>query len=216
MIHDLSKTNSVLNQFVLELRDINIQQDRQRFKRNLERIGEICAYEMSKTFEYQTVEVTTPLGCCQTSKLKEQPVIAAILRAGLPLAQGLNNFFDLSDCAYISAYRKHDQAGGFSIQLEYVACPNLNDRILVIADPMLASGASIVMILGALLKSWSPKEIHIISAIAAQPGINFVSERYPDIHIWTAAIDPELNEKKYIIPGLGDAGDLAFGTKEQC
>ena len=216
MVIDLSKNNSLLNHWVAELRDVQVQNDRMRFRRNIERIGEVAAYELSKTLRFKTVDVTTPLGIASTSLLEEQPVLGTILRAGLPLHHGLLNYFDKADNAFISAYRKHHPDGSFEISLEYLSCPDLNNRILILCDPMLATGASIVETIQAIQKTYTPAQIHIVVTIASQKGIEHVEKELgAAIPIWCAAIDPILNDKSYIVPGLGDAGDLAFGTKMQ-
>jgi uracil phosphoribosyltransferase len=216
MVIDLSKNNSLLNHWVAELRDVQVQNDRMRFRRNIERIGEVAAYELSKTMRFNTVNVTTPLGVAATPLLEQQPVLATILRAGLPLHQGMLNYFDKADNAFISAYRKHHPDGSFEISLEYLSCPDLNNRILILCDPMLATGASLVETIQAILKTQTPAQIHIVVTIASQKGIEHVEKELgADIPIWCAAIDPILNDKSYIVPGLGDAGDLAFGTKMQ-
>ena len=216
MVIDLSKNNSLLNHWVAELRDVHVQNDRMRFRRNIERIGEVAAYELSKTLQFKSVEVTTPLGIAPTQLLTEQPVLATILRAGLPLHQGMLNYFDKADNAFISAYRKHHPDGSFEISLEYLSCPNLNGRILILCDPMLATGASLVETIQAIQKTYTPAQIHIVVTIASQKGIEHVEKELgADTPIWCAAIDPILNDKSYIVPGLGDAGDLAFGTKMQ-
>jgi len=216
MVIDLSKNNSLLNHWVAELRDVQVQNDRMRFRRNIERIGEVAAYELSKTMRFSTVNVTTPLGIAATPLLEQQPVLATILRAGLPLHQGMLNYFDKADNAFISAYRKHHPDGSFEISLEYLSCPDLNNRILILCDPMLATGASLVETIQAIMKTQTPAQIHIVVTIASQKGIEHVEKELgADIPIWCAAIDPILNDKSYIVPGLGDAGDLAFGTKMQ-
>jgi uracil phosphoribosyltransferase len=216
MVIDLSKNNSLLNHWVAELRDVHVQNDRMRFRRNIERIGEVAAYELSKTLQFKPVEVTTPLGIAPTQLLTEQPVLATILRAGLPLHQGMLNYFDKADNAFISAYRKHHPDGSFEISLEYLSCPNLNGRVLILCDPMLATGASLVETIQAIQKTYTPAQIHIVVTIASQKGIEHVEKELgADTPIWCAAIDPILNDKSYIVPGLGDAGDLAFGTKMQ-
>ncbi len=216
MVIDLSKNNSLLNHWVADLRDVHVQNDRMRFRRNIERIGEVAAYELSKTLQYKSVEVTTPLGIAPTQLLTEQPVLATILRAGLPLHQGMLNYFDKADNAFISAYRKHHPDGSFEISLEYLSCPNLNGRVLILCDPMLATGASLVETIQAIQKTYTPAQIHIVVTIASQKGIEHVEKELgADTPIWCAAIDPVLNDKSYIVPGLGDAGDLAFGTKMQ-
>jgi uracil phosphoribosyltransferase len=214
MVHNLSRSNSIINQFVRELRDVEIQKDRLRFRRNLERIGEIVAYEISKTMDYHVIEVTTPLGLSEISVLTEQPIAGTILRAGLPLHQGVLNYFDHADNAFISAYRKHHKDGSFDIKLEYVSAPPLTNRLLILSDPMLATGASIVMTYKALLEKGIPKHTHIICALASLQGVEHVKSHLPsDITIWAGAIDEELTAQAYIVPGLGDAGDLAFGIK---
>ena len=216
MVIDLSKHHSLLNHWVAELRDVHVQNDRMRFRRNIERIGEVAAYELSKTLQYKSVDVTTPLGIDSTSLLEAQPVLGTILRAGLPLHQGMLNYFDKADNAFISAYRKHHSDGSFEISLEYISCPDLNNRILILCDPMLATGASIVETIQAIQKTYTPSQIHIVVTIASQKGIEHVEKELgADISIWCAAIDPILNDKSYIVPGLGDAGDLAFGSKMQ-
>ncbi len=216
MVIDLSKNNSLLNHWVAELRDVDVQNDRMRFRRNLERIGEVAAYELSKSLVYKTVDVTTPLGTDSTPLLEKQPVLATILRAGLPLHQGMLNYFDKADNAFISAYRKHHPDGSFEISLEYLSCPDLNGRVLILCDPMLATGASLVETIQAIQKTYTPSQIHIVVTIASQKGIEHVEKELgAAIPIWCAAIDPTLNDKSYIVPGLGDAGDLAFGTKMQ-
>jgi uracil phosphoribosyltransferase len=215
MVHNLSLQNSLLNQFIAELRDVEIQKDSMRFRRNLERLGEIFAYEISKTLAFETVETTTSLGIAETKQLTQQPVIGTILRAGLPFHNGLLNYFDKAQNAFVSAYRKHHKNNTFEITLEYVACPNLNDTTLILCDPMLASGSSIVLTCKALLVKGTPKHIHIVSAIASSEGIEYVKKNMPNLNytIWCAAIDEELTAQAYIVPGLGDAGDLAFGEK---
>jgi len=216
MVIDLSKNNSLLNHWVAELRDVDVQNDRMRFRRNLERIGGVAAYELSKSLVYKTVDVTTPLGTASTPLLEKQPVLATILRAGLPLHQGMLNYFDKADNAFISAYRKHHPDGSFEISLEYLSCPDLNGRVLILCDPMLATGASLVETIQAIQKTYTPSQIHIVVTIASQKGIEHVEKELgAAIPIWCAAIDPTLNDKSYIVPGLGDAGDLAFGTKMQ-
>src|SRR5688500_1667493 len=215
MVINLSETNSLLGTWISEIRDVQIQTDRLRFRRNLERIGEIAAYEISKQLEYVEKEVQTPLGISICPMLTEQPVLATILRAGLPLHQGLLNFFDRADNAFISAFRKHNRDGSFEISLDYVSCPELENRVVIIADPMLATGSSLVKTIQFLREEGRPKEIHIVVAIACTVGIEYVQRSEPNVKIWCGAIDEELTAKGYIVPGLGDAGDLAFGTKVQ-
>jgi uracil phosphoribosyltransferase len=214
MVHNLSHSNSIINQYLSEIRDIEIQKDRMRFRRNLERMGEIFAYEMSKSMEYVVKEVTTPLGIAEVPVLKDQPIVGTILRAGMPLHQGILSFFDQADNAFISAYRKHHKDGTFDIKLEYVSSPLLDNRTLILCDPMLATGSSIVMTYKALLERGTPRHTHIVCALASMQGVNHVkSHLSTNITIWAGAIDDELTAQAYIVPGLGDAGDLAYGTK---
>ncbi len=214
MVHNLSLNNSIINQFVSEIRDIQIQKDRMRFRKNLERLGEIFAYEISKTLPYENREVITPLGIATVPVLANFPIVGTILRAGLPLHYGLINYFDQADNAFISAYRRHHKDGSFDIKLEYVGSPSLQDRELILCDPMLATGASIVMTYRALLEKGIPRHTHIVCALASTLGIEYVKGNMPgNVTIWAAAIDEELTAQSYIVPGLGDAGDLAFGSK---
>lgn len=215
MLYNLSETNSLAEQFVAELRDVTIQNDRMRFRRNMERLGEIFAYEISKRLDWIDTEVTTPLGIARSKALKEQPVLATILRAGIPLHQGLLNFFDRADNAFIAAYRKHNKDGSFFINLGYLTSPPLAGRVVILSDPMLATGASLVLTIQELLKEGAPKHIHIVTAIASTIGIAHVKTNLSNVTIWTGAVDNELTAKAYIVPGLGDAGDLAFGEKMQ-
>jgi len=215
MVINLSEHNSLVACWMNEIRDINIQADRMRFRRNLERIGEIAAYEISKKLAFEPIETPTALGIANGFTLKNQPVLGTILRAGLPLHQGLLNYFDKADNAFISAYRKHNRDGSFQISLEYVSCPDLTDRVLIIADPMLATGASLVKTIHFLKNESAPAAIHIVCAIACTVGIEFVKREDPSVTIWCGAIDDELTAKGYIVPGLGDAGDLAYGNKIQ-
>ena len=215
MVINLSAEHSLMSNWVAELRHTEIQLDRMRFRRNLERIGEVIAYEMSKHMEWEEKDVPTPLGVSVCKMLKHQPVLATILRAGVPLHQGLLNYFDKADNAFISAYRKHHRDGSFEINIEYVSCPDLNERIVIISDPMLATGASLVKTIQFLKAEGDPREIHIVSAIACTIGIELVKREEPGVNIWCGAIDDELTAKGYIVPGLGDAGDLAFGPKMQ-
>ena len=214
MVYNLSKEPSIINQFVAELRDVDVQKDRMRFRRNLIRLGEIFAYEISRKMNFSLREVTTPLGIANVPVLAEQPIVGTILRAGLPLHEGILNFFDNADNAFISAYRKHHKDGSFDIKLEYVSSPALKDRILILCDPMLATGSSIVMTYKALMEKGIPRQTHIVSALASTQGIEHVKSQLPNhVTIWTAAIDEELTAQAYIVPGLGDAGDLAYGLK---
>jgi uracil phosphoribosyltransferase len=215
MIHILSEQNSIFNQFTAELRDIKIQKDSMRFRRNLERMGEIMSYEISKTLEYQTKETTTPLGIAETSHLISQPVIATILRAGLPMHIGVLNYFDNAENAFISAFRRHHKDNTFDIHVEYVSSPNLDGKTLILCDPMIATGGSIILAYKAILAKGTPKHVHIVSAISSRQGVEFVKANMPaqNFTIWCGAIDEELTAHSYIVPGLGDAGDLAFGEK---
>ena len=216
MIVNLSEQHSLVSNWVSELRDVNVQGDRMRFRRNLERIGEIAAYEISKELDWKTVEIPTPLGIHESKVLVEQPVLATILRAGVPLHHGMMNYFDKADNAFISAYRKHHRDGSFEINLQYMSSPSLEDRVVIISDPMLATGASLVKTIQYIKAEGNPKQIYIVSAIACTVGIEFVHrEAGNNIKIWCGDIDDELTAKGYIVPGLGDAGDLAFGIKVQ-
>jgi uracil phosphoribosyltransferase len=216
MITNLSTQGSLLTEWISELRNVDVQNNRLRFRRNLERIGEIIAYEISKTFLWQEREIQTLLGTHVSKVLLNQPVLATILRAGLPLHNGLLNYFDKADNAFISAYRKHSRDGSFKIRLEYLSCPPIDNRILILCDPMLATGASLVAALRWLLNNGTPSEIHIVCAIAATEGLEYVAREFGEkIYIWCGDIDDELTAKGYIVPGLGDAGDLAFGPKSQ-
>jgi uracil phosphoribosyltransferase len=215
MVVRTNSERSIVNHFIAELRDENIQKDPMRFRRNLERIGEVMAYELSKTLEYTQQEVTSPLGTAHMDLCVDRPVLATILRAGLPLHQGLLNYFDRADSAFVSAYRKHRKGeDGFEIEVEYMSSPSLEDRVLVISDPMLASGRSMVMVYKALLRLGKPKALHIVSVIASAEGLDHVKAHLPpNTRIWVAAVDEEMTAQAYIVPGLGDAGDLAYGTK---
>jgi uracil phosphoribosyltransferase len=215
MVINLSTTHSLLSNWVAELRHADIQLDRMRFRKNLERIGEVIAYEISKEMEWEEKEVPTPLGASVCKILKEQPVLATVLRAGVPLHQGLLNYFDKADNAFISAYRKHHRDGSFEISIEYVSCPDIDNRILIISDPMLATGASLVKAIQFLKAEGKPKAIHIVTAIACTVGIEYLRREEPEVKLWCGAVDDELTAKGYIVPGLGDAGDLAFGPKLQ-
>ncbi len=214
MVQIIGAKSTIFNEFIAEIRDINIQKDSMRFRRNIERMGEIMAYEISKTLTYENREVVTPLGIANVSLLKEQPVIATILRAGLPLHQGLLNYFDKAENAFISAYRKHHKDGSFTIAMEYLASPILADKELLLCDPMLATGSSIVDTYKFLLQRGKPKHTHIVAIIASAEGVEYVKKHLPEnVTIWIGAVDEELTAQSYIVPGLGDAGDLAYGTK---
>lgn len=215
MLIDLSKNNSLVNQYISELRNVLVQTDRLRFKRNIERLGEIVAYEISKRLGYKSQQVNTPLGSKAMQVLAGQPVVGTILRAGLPFHQGILNFFDGADNCFLAAYRKHSPDGSFEIAGEYVACPSLEGRVLILADPMLATGRSILNALQHIAPYGTPSEIHIAAVIAAKPGVEYLMKHQPNLNIWVTALDDELNSDSYIIPGLGDAGDLCFGEKLQ-
>ena len=215
MVVNLSKEYSILSDYVAELRDEIVQQDRMRFRRNLERIGEMAAFEISRRLPSVKKEIQTPLGSAPSNVLATQPVLATILRAGIPLHQGLLNVFDKAECAFIAAYRKHASDGSFVISLNYISCPSLENRVVIVSDPMLATGASLVKTIQFLRAEGHPSHIHIVTAIACTVGIEYVRREVPECTIWCGAIDDELTAKGYIVPGLGDAGDLAFGTKVQ-
>ncbi|MCG9880385.1 MAG: uracil phosphoribosyltransferase [Bacteroidia bacterium] len=209
----LTKQNSIVCDFLAEIRNAQVQQDRQRFRRNLERVGEILAYEMSKVLPRKSTEIQTPLGIHASNVLQEQPVLATVLRAGLPLHQGFLNYFDWADNAYVSAYRKHTHSKDFEIVVEYLASPNLQDRTLILIDPMLATGQSMYLTYKALLTKGKPKQVFVASLIASEQGIAFVQKNMPNAQIYVADVDSSLDENSYIVPGLGDAGDLSFGEK---
>ncbi len=215
MVINLSKDYSILCDWIAEIRDQSVQTDRMRFRRNLERIGEIAGYEISRMLPYEELEIQTPLGISNSKMLKNQPVLATILRAGLPLHQGLLNVFDKADNAFISAYRKHVRDGSFEISMSYITSPELDNRVLIISDPMLATGSSMVKTIQQLRSEGNPAEIHIVTAIACTVGIEYLRRALPACKIWCGAIDDELTAKGYIVPGLGDAGDLSFGNKTQ-
>lgn len=216
IINNLGKQNSIFNQYVSEIRDSVIQLDSFRFRHNMERLGAVFAYEISRTLEYVPAEVVTTLGIAEVPVLKQSPVLGTILRAGLPLHQGMLSVFDKADNAFVSAYRKHTKDGGFNIQVEYVSSPDLDDRVLILCDPMLATGASLVLSYKALLEKGKPKHTHIVTLIASTEGMDYAKRYLPseNITLWVGAIDDELTAQAYIVPGLGDAGDLAFGSKK--
>lgn len=216
-IHHLLEKNSVANTFISQLRNTSIQTDRMRFRRNIERLGEILAFELSKSLTYADREIQTPLGFATVPEIQEELVICSILRAGLPLHTGLLNYFDAADNSFISAYRHHpNNDEEFEILVEYLASPSLENKTLILADPMLATGRSFVNVLEALKKMGEPKVIHLVSVIGATEGIEYLQSVFPgNSHLWIATIDEELDEKGYIVPGLGDAGDLCFGPKMQ-
>ena len=215
MIHNLGAANSLFNQFISELRDEQIQKDSMRFRRNMERVGEIFAYEISKHLAWEQKEVTTPLGTLEVSILKNQPVIASILRAGLPVHHGFLNYFDRAENAFVSAYRKPSRIGLFEIQIEYTSSPDLTGKTLILCDPILATGSSMVLTYKELVTRSRPDHTHIVAVLASVQGVEYVKRHLDPAHytLWVGAIDEELTAEAYIVPGLGDAGDLAFGTK---
>jgi uracil phosphoribosyltransferase len=215
IIKHVSGQNSILNKFITEIRDKHIQKDSLRFRTNIERMGEIISYEMSKTLTYESKDIVTPLGVKQMNVLNDQVVLASILRAGLPLHMGVLRIFDDAENAFISAYRQHiDGSDQFNIQIDYIATPSIDGKVLVLVDPMLATGQSLIGVYKKLLQFGNPKQIHVISIIGSQQGIDFIDQNLPDnAYLWIADFDKELNDKGYIVPGLGDAGDLAYGKK---
>jgi uracil phosphoribosyltransferase len=215
IVHHLQEKNSILNKFIAEIRDVNTQKDSLRFRRNIERIGEVLGYELSKNLSYKDVFIETPLGQKKEQLSSNSVVLCSILRAGLPLHQGLLNYFDDAENAFISAYRHHpNNDAEFEIVVEYFAAPSVENKTLLLVDPMLATGQSLVSVYEAIKKQGIPKEIHIVVVIASKEGIEFIEDKFPEnTHLWIAAIDDKLNNKGYIVPGLGDAGDLAFGAK---
>lgn len=215
MVKNLSENHSLISNWICELRDVEVQNDRERFRKNLEKIGEAFAYEISKTLPWINKEVTTPLGTSICKVLKNQPVLATIMRAGLAMHNGMLNYFDKADNAFISAYRKHNSNGAFEISLDYISCPEMENRVVIISDPMLATGASLVKTLQYIREAGNPSEIHIACALACTVGIEYVQRAEPKAIIWCGDIDDELTAKGYIVPGLGDAGDLAYGAKVQ-
>ncbi|MEL7426397.1 MAG: uracil phosphoribosyltransferase [Bacteroidota bacterium] len=215
MLHLLESTPSIINRYISEMRDVNVQNDRMRFRRNMERVGECIGFELSKTLGFGDQTVSTPLGEATTPIPADEIVLATILRAGLPLHQGLLNVFDDAGNAFVSAYRRHHKDGTFEIAIEYLSCPDLNDKVLIVSDPMLATGSSMVLATQALLRHGTPKTIHFVGAIAAQQGLDYLRRHFAAAHIWLGALDEELTAKSYIVPGLGDAGDLSYGAKLQ-
>lgn len=216
MVINLSKEHSLVSNWVSEIRDIEIQQDRMRFRENLKRIAAVCGYEISKGLDWENREVTTPLGTSTCKVLQKQPVLATILRAGLAMHEGLLSFFDKADNAFISAFRKHNKSDGtFEISLDYISCPDMEGRVAIISDPMLATGASLVKTIQYIRDVGQPSEMHIVCALACTVGIDYVLREAPKAKIWCGDIDDELTAKGYIVPGLGDAGDLAYGEKVQ-
>jgi uracil phosphoribosyltransferase len=216
MIKILGEKNSILNKFICELRSVEVQNDRMRFRRNLERISEIFAYELSQQLNYSPKQVQTPLGTTDIPLPTDKIVVASILRAGLPMHQGLLNYFDDAENAFISAYRKYSKDGSFKIQFEHLSCPNIKGKVLIIADPMLATGASMILAYKALLEKGKPKHTHIVSIVASKEGVEYTRQNLTSKNatLWLGAVDDELTVKSYIVPGLGDAGDLAYGGKE--
>ncbi len=214
-VHYIGKNNSILTKFISEIRNTAIQKDSLRFRRNIERIGEILGYELSKNLSFSSKEITTPLGVKKMNLYSNEIVLCSILRAGLPLHQGLLNYFDDAENAFISAYRHHpNNDANFEIVVEYFASPSIENKTLLLADPMLATGQSLVAVYESIKKHGTPKEIHIIAVMGTFDGIEFIKNHFPkNTHLWIAAVDDVLNDKGYIVPGLGDAGDLAFGTK---
>jgi uracil phosphoribosyltransferase len=215
MTVELSKTFSLVNSWINELRNVEIQHDRMRFRRNMERIGEIAAFEISKDLETKEIEIQTPLDTIKAQEIAVQPVITTILRAGVPLFEGILNYFDRADCGFVAAYRKHDANDYFSIKQDYLTCPNIDGRPLIVADPMLATGASLIEAIKDLLTNGTPSQLHIVAAIASKQGVDTIEKAYPQAKIWVGAIDENLTTKGYITPGLGDAGDLSYGEKLQ-
>ena len=214
---ELGAKNTIINNYIAELRNVEVQGDRMRFRRNLERIGELTAYEISKTLDYETVSVTTPLGEKEMNIMVDQPVLATIMRAGLPLHQGFLNVFDKADNAFIAAYRKYDKNEDFEIRIEYYSAANIDGRVLMLVDPMLATGSSLVQCLDGLLHDeMKPSKLHLVAVIASAEGVDYVKKKLSkyDATLWVGNIDDELTAKAYIVPGLGDAGDLAYGEKE--
>ncbi len=215
-IIDFAKTKSLIGQYMTELRDVNIQKDMLRFRRNLERIGEIMAYEISKTLEYKTIETQTPLAVAESEVIASKVVLATIFRAGVPFHQGFLNYFDHAENAFVSAYRKYKEKENFDVCIEYLASPRLEGKTLILADPMLATGASMELSYRALLTKGMPEHIHVASVIASQQAVDYIATHFPTDRttVWIGAVDKEINSHSYIVPGLGDAGDLAYGTKE--
>ena len=214
---ELGAKNTILNNYIAELRNVEVQGDRMRFRKNLERIGELMAYEISKTLDYETVSVTTPLGEKEMNIIVDQPVLATIMLAGLPLHQGFLNIFDKADNAFIAAYRKYDKNEDFEIRIEYYSAANIDGRVLMLVDPMLATGSSLVQCLNGLLHDeMKPSRLHLVAVIASAEGVDYVKKKLAkyDATLWVGNIDDELTAKAYIVPGLGDAGDLAYGEKE--
>jgi uracil phosphoribosyltransferase len=215
MVFNLSEQNSIANKFIAEMRDVRIQKDRMRFRKNMERLGEVMAYEISKSISYESTEIETPLGVSKINLPSKRLVLCTILRAGIPFHQGFLNYFDEAENAFVSAYRKHHKDGTFEINLEYISCPSLDNCDLIIIDPMLASGSSMDIAIQELKAFGKPDKIHIVTAIASRQGLNHIKRHHPKVQVWLGALDEELTAKSYIVPGLGDAGDLCYGAKLQ-
>lgn len=215
MVHILSENSPLVREWLNELRDVRLQTNRMRFRRNVERIGEVAALEISRFLNTEKIAIQTPLDVLTSSRLSEQPVLTTILRAGIPLFNGILNYFDQADCGFVAAYRKHESNDYFSIKQDYLTCPDLTDRPLIVADPMLATGASLIEAIEDLLTNGKPSQIHIVVVIASEQGVKLIQKNYPDAYLWVGAVDPKLTVKGYISPGLGDAGDLSFGQKIQ-
>lgn len=215
ILHDFGDNNSVLNQFMAELRDVKIQKDAMRFRKNIKRIGEILGYELSKILDYSERTISTPLGKKSVNTISNKLVLCSVLRAGLPLHEGLLNYFDKAENGFISAYRIHtNNDDPLKIKVEYLAAPSLQNKTLVLIDPMVASGKTLETVYSALKNHGSPKQIHIVSVIGSKAGVSYITSVFPkETNLWISAIDDTLNSKSYIVPGLGDAGDLSFGTK---
>jgi len=215
-VNNLGDRHSVFNQYMSEIRDLTVQADSMRFRRNLERVGEIMAYEISKTMDYEIRSVNTPLGVSECEVMVSQPVLATILRAGLPMHQGFLNYFDRAENTFVSAYRiHHNDDDAFDVEIEYLASPDLEGKTVILCDPMLATGSSMVLAYKALLERGTPRHIHVATVIASEQGIGFIQQNMPDeTTVWTGAVDKELTPRSYIVPGLGDAGDLAYGSKQ--
>ena len=214
-VYNFSQYSSLYNKFLGELRDENIQKDSMRFRKNLERLGEISAYEISKTLQDYPKVTKTPLGTSKTSVPSENLVLATVLRAGLPLHNGLLKYYDNAENCFISAYRKHTSKEEFEVEIQYMASPNLTDKIVLLSDPMLATGRSMVLAYKALLKKGTPSKIHIVCVIGSEQGVEYISKNFPeDTTLWIGGIDSKMTSEAYIVPGLGDAGDLAFGKKD--
>ncbi len=211
----LGNNNSIFDQYLAEMRDESIQKDPLRFRENMYRIGELFAYEISKNLKFEVSEITTPLGIAKVPVLKQQPVLATILRAGLAMHNGLLNILDRAENCFISAYRKYSDNGEFEIEFEYMASPSLNDKVVILSDPMLASGRSMEISYHALFSKGTPSHVHLVSIIASKQGVEYVTEKIqaPNVTLWLGAVDEALTAKSYIVPGLGDAGDLAYGEK---